>query len=196
LKNNLISLSTNPPLFRGKVTLWFTRAKGLRFFCAAGKIRIWGSPAAVMNFVLLGWMLGMQNARGPLSLLLVSNLSNVLLDIWFVMGLHMGVEGVAWASVISQYTALALGLFLVKRMLGAIEKPEVPVVALLRDGWRDLRWFLAVNRDIFLRSLLLMLTFSFFTQQSAGFGELVLAANAVLLKFLMLELTRPINGLQ
>jgi len=140
-------------------------------------IRIWSAPATFMNYVLLGWFLGMQNARAPLYILTFVNLTNMLLDILFVMGLGYGANGVAWASLIAEYLGLLFSLWLVRRQL--MLYPGV----LLRDLVFDknkLHKLLSINRDILVRNLCLMFTLAFFTAQGARFGDLVLAANAVL----------------
>ena len=80
-------------------------------------IRIWSAPATLMNFVLIGWFLGMQNARGPLYIMLLINSVNIALDFAFVLGLGMAVAGAALASVIAEYSGLLLGIVLVQREL-------------------------------------------------------------------------------
>jgi MATE family multidrug resistance protein len=141
-------------------------------------IRVWGAPAALANYVLLGWFLGLQNARWPLVLQIFMNGLNILLDLVFVMGLGWGVEGVAAATLIAEYAALALGLVLAAKRLGML--PAGVARARIFDGAR-FRRMLAVNRDIFIRTLLLTFSFALFTDRSAQFGDLALAANAVLL---------------
>ena len=73
-------------------------------------IRIWGAPAALFNFVLLGWFFGIQNTRAALATQVFMNGVNIVLDLWFVIGLGWGVEGVAWATLISEVSAVGLGL--------------------------------------------------------------------------------------
>jgi MATE family multidrug resistance protein len=142
-------------------------------------IRIWGAPAALANYVLLGWFLGLQNARWPLVLQIFMNGLNILLDLVFVIGLGWGVEGVAAATLIAEYAALALGLVLAAKRLGML--PAGTAKARILDGAR-FRRMLAVNRDIFIRTLLLTFSFALFTDRGAQFGDLTLAANAVLLQ--------------
>jgi MATE family multidrug resistance protein len=84
------------------------------------RIGLRGAPAALTNLVLLGWMLGLQNARGPMLLLIVTNALNAALDLAFVLGLGLGVGGVAWATVAAQYGGLAFGIWLVRGELRAI----------------------------------------------------------------------------
>lgn len=143
-------------------------------------VRIWSAPATLINYVLIGWLLGMQNARGPLYLLLVINITNILLDLWFVWGLGMDVDGVALASVIAEYLGVGVGLWLVARELrdypGRWLKQHILDPARLGE-------MLALNHNIFIRTLCLIFSFAFFTAQGAKFGDVVLAANAVLMNF-------------
>ncbi|PSJ45333.1 MATE family efflux transporter DinF [Zobellella endophytica] len=148
-------------------------------------IRIWSAPAALTNLVLLGWLLGNQNARAPMWLLILGNGVNILLDIWFVLGLGWQVKGAAAASVLADYLAMLLGAWLVWRTLAARGlRPATGFWdrALNRTAFRRL---LGLNRDIFLRALCLQLTFAFMTFQGARLGDAVVAANAVLMNFLM-----------
>ena len=73
-------------------------------------IRVWSAPASLLNFVLIGWLLGMQNARGPLAMVLTINLVNIALDLVFVVGLGWRVEGVAAATLIAELAGLGMGL--------------------------------------------------------------------------------------
>ena len=78
-------------------------------------VRIWSAPAALCNLVIMGWLLGMQDARSPMLLLILSNLVNMVLDAWFVLGLGWQVRGVAAASLLADYCSLGVGLWLVSR---------------------------------------------------------------------------------
>ncbi|NNG44768.1 MATE family efflux transporter DinF [Pseudoalteromonas sp. NEC-BIFX-2020_002] len=146
-------------------------------------IRIFSAPAALCNLVLLAWMLGIHYGKGPFYLLLVTNITNIVLDIYFVVFLDWEVAGAAWASVIADYIALVFALFLVIRLANKMSVP------LFVGGWfsRKKMWaLLSLNRDIFIRSLILQLCFSFMTFYGARIGDVTLAANAVLMNFLML----------
>lgn len=147
------------------------------------EIRIFSAPAALCNLVLLAWMLGVHYGKGPFYLLLVTNITNIVLDVYFVVFLDWGVAGAAWASLIADYLALFFALGLVFKL--AAKKG----VQLNISGWFSLSQMtslLSLNRDIFIRSLILQLCFSFMTFYGARIGEVTLAANAVLLNFLML----------
>ncbi|MFN4322717.1 MATE family efflux transporter [Aeromonas media] len=149
-------------------------------------VRIWSAPAALCNLVIMGWLLGMQDARSPMLLLILSNLVNMVLDAWFVLGLGWQVRGVAAASLLADYCSLGVGLWLVSRRLRHLPA-EVWQSAWLRWWqWPAVRRLLGLNRDIFIRSLCLQLCFAFMTLQGARLGDVAVAANAVLLNFLML----------
>jgi MATE family multidrug resistance protein len=105
---------------------------------------------------------------------------NAALDALLVLGLGMGVAGVAFASLAAEYVAAGLGLALVARA-GGLARPAAGWAA-VRD-WAALRRMVVVNRDLFVRTLVLLGAFAFFTRQGAAQGEVILAANAVLLNF-------------
>ena len=144
------------------------------------RLRIWSAPATLCNFVIVGWLLGMQKARGPLVITLTINLCNIVLDLWLVIGLGMKVEGVAIASVIAEMLGLAVGLIFVTQEL-ARHKGHWKWTNILELG-RYRRLF-SINSNLLLRTLALMFTFAFITAQGARMGDVILAANALLINF-------------
>lgn len=146
-------------------------------------IRIWSAPGTLANFALIGWFLGMQNARVPLYIFLTINLSNIALDLWFVLSLGMKVDGVALASVIAEYSGLAVGLAFAVPALRRREG-HWPLARLFNV--RAYAAFFSVNAHLFIRTMALMFTFGFVTAQGARLGGLILAANAVLMNLQML----------
>ena len=142
-------------------------------------IRIWSAPAALANYVVLGWFLGMQNARAGLIIQLAINLINIILDLVFVVGMGMAVEGVAVATVIAEYAGLGLGALMVYRALGKLGGNAIDWRRVLDPS--RMRHMITVNRDIFLRTLCLITAFAYLTIQGARMGDVILAANAVLL---------------
>lgn len=143
-------------------------------------IRIYTAPAVLSLYGINGWFLGMQNATYPMLVTIVLNLLNIILNVMFIYGFGMHVDGVAYGTLLSTYVALILAVFLFlkkyKRYLAQYVWKELLNAAKLR------RYF-SVNRDIFIRTLCLIFTFSFFTAVSAGQGDLILAANTILLQF-------------
>ena len=141
-------------------------------------IRVWSAPGTLANYVLIGWFLGLQNARVPLLIFLTINVTNIVLDLVFVIGLGMKVDGVALASVIAEYTALIVALTFAARELRRHEG---------RWPWsrpfnvRAYAAYFSVNANLFVRTMMLVFTFAFVTAQGARLGGLVLAAKAVLM---------------
>ncbi|MEB0079922.1 MATE family efflux transporter [Pseudomonas sp. CCI3.2] len=153
--------------------------------------RLFGLPAALASYALVGWFLGTQNARAPLAILLTTNLVNIALNLWFVMGLDWGVVGSARASVLAEWIGALLGLALTHKGLRAFPG-HVAWAALKR--WKNWRPLLAVNRDIFIRSLALQSVFFLITVQGARLGDATVAANALLLNGLLLT-AHALDGL-
>ena len=143
-------------------------------------IRVWSAPAVLVNYVVLGWLLGVQRARAALALQILMNGVNIGLDLIFVVGFGWEVAGVAWATVIAEATAALAGLALILKSLGRL--PDAADWMRLRDRAR-LTALLRVNLDIFLRTLCLLAAFGLFTAEGASFGDVVLAGNAILLQF-------------
>lgn len=141
-------------------------------------IRIWSAPGTLVNMVLVGWFIGLQNARVPLLIFLTINVTNIVLDLVFVIVLGMKVDGVALASVIAEYMGLAVALYFVVRALRQ-RAGHWPVSKLIK--WREYSVFFAINANLFIRTMALMFTFGFITAQGARMGEIILAANAILI---------------
>ena len=143
-------------------------------------VRIWSAPATLINYVFIGWFLGMQNARAPLYLLVLINATNIVLDLFFVFVLDMGVQGVALASVIAEYAGVVLALYLVHKQLQHGQGQWLHAAIFNLAQFRRL---LILNQNIFIRTLCLIFSFAFFTAQGAKHGDVILAANAVLMNF-------------
>ena len=143
-------------------------------------IRIYSAPATLFIYAVIGWFIGMQNAKLPMILAISVNLLNVLLSLLFIKVFAMDSNGVAWANVISQYGGLLLGMYLLSFYWRKIGKKIVVADALNREA---LLRFIHVNKDIFIRTLCLIFTLSFFTTQSANTSDTILAVNTLLFQF-------------
>jgi len=141
-------------------------------------IRIWGAPATIAAYALTGWLIALERTRAVLALQLLMNGLNIGLDIWFVLGLGWGVEGVAAATLIAEMAGLGFGLWLCR---AGLRRAGGRILDALR-----LKRMAAVNGDIMIRSVLLQGAFTTFLFMSAGQGDVVLAANQVLMQFLTL----------
>ena len=146
------------------------------------QIRIWSGPAAIAVYGLTGWLVAHERTKAVLVLQLWMNGVNILLDLWFVLGLGWGVEGVAAATVIAEISGLGIGLWLV------------------RDGFQGQYWkncavvfdrvilkrLAIVNSDIIIRSVLLEICLVSFLFLGSAFDDTTLAANQVLIQFLFI----------
>ncbi|WP_137223742.1 MATE family efflux transporter DinF [Shewanella sp. MEBiC00475] len=156
------------------------------FYCRQYvNIRIWSLPFALVNLVLLGWLLGRQAPKAAMWQLIIANSANIILDIVFVMVFKWNVQGAALASVIADISAFSVGLVMVKRQLKLTGELNLSHM-ISQLTWRGYARLLTLNRDIFIRSLCLQAAFSFMTFYGAGLGDNIIAANAVLLNLLML----------
>ena len=141
-------------------------------------IRIWAAPATLGSYVLLGWFLGQGKPRFNLMLVIAVNVLNIILDIVFVVWLDMNSAGVAWATLIAEYTGLIVGLIIVKQSF-KLSVRDVPVSVLF--DMEALKRYLSVNVNVFIRTIMLLLGFAVFTLQGAKYGEVILAANVILM---------------
>ena len=142
-------------------------------------IRVWSAPGTLANFVMVGWFLGLQNARVPLLIFLTINLTNIALDLLFVLVLGMKVDGVALASVFAEYTGLTVALIFAVRELRR-NHGHWPMDKFVRI--REYAAFFSINANLFVRTMALMFTIAFVTAQGTRMGGLVLAANAILMQ--------------
>ncbi|KGK00484.1 MATE family efflux transporter DinF [Thalassotalea sp. ND16A] len=171
--------------------LWLSGgSEQVQFFARQySTIRVWGIPAALANLVILGWLLGMHKAKYAMWLLIVTNLVNVILDLLFVLVFNWQVMGVALATLIAEYSSCVLGLYLISKTLNIKPKDLLNTLASIKQSLldkADLSPYLKLNRDIVIRTLCLEICFVFITFQGARLGDTVVAANAILLNFLLL----------
>jgi MATE family multidrug resistance protein len=162
--------------FRGMGVSGAVAEAGLVYF----HVRVWSAPFILLNYAILGWVLGRGEGGAGLFLQAVLNGVNVVLCLWFVLRLGWGVEGAAFAAVIAEGVTALVGLVLVRARIASL----FPTWS---DVWKpaEIRRMFAINWDIMIRSLALVLGLAVFTRESAAFGPVILAANSVLLRFYM-----------
>ncbi|MBO4718365.1 MAG: MATE family efflux transporter [Prevotella sp.] len=145
-------------------------------------IVIWGAPASLALFSLMGWFIGMQNTRIPMFISIMQNVVNILASLTLVYGFGMKIEGVALGTVIAQYAGLLIALGLLVRYYGRLSTYFSPTgnhhFSFLIPHFS----FFKVNRDIFLRTLCLVAVNLFFTSAGARQGAVILSVNTVLLQ--------------
>ena len=146
--------------------------------------RIWAVPAGVLLFGLNGWLTGMQNAIIPMIVAVMVNTIHVAFSIWFAFPLGMGIVGIAYASVVAQWTGViitaAITWWHFRKSFVAIKWREVIDMAAMKE-------FFLINRDIIVRTLCIVATYTFFTAASARMGDdNILAVNTILLQLFTL----------
>ncbi|MFK0690046.1 MATE family efflux transporter [Mesorhizobium sp. IMUNJ 23033] len=146
------------------------------------RIRLLAAPFTLINYAILGYVLG--RGEGRLGLMLQAVLNGINIVLCFLLGLELGwgVTGVAWATVTGEFLAMLLGLAIVIRRFRAA--PRLPRHRIL--DMTAFRHMLSLNRDIMIRSFSLLAAFALFTRQGAQFGTVTLAANAVLMNFFLI----------
>ena len=146
------------------------------------QIRIYSAPAVLMTYVAMGWLLGRQDSKGPLYILIVTNVSNIIFNLILVLGYDMNSAGVAWGSLLADYIGFAVAALLVWRQLGSITSRQFS----FSQSQTIIKQLLSLNGYLFVRTLLLLFTFAFVTAQSANISTEVLAANTILLQYVTL----------
>lgn len=147
------------------------------------QVYIWAAPAILIQTTLNGWFVGMQNSKYPMITAIFINIINIVLTIIFVMGYGMQIKGIAYATTTAQYAGLAISLALWCRKYSWVSGYfSLDVLKKLKGYIR----FFQVNKDIFIRTMLLVSVTSFFTSTSASISDNVLAANIILMQFFYL----------
>jgi len=143
------------------------------FYC---QIRIWAAPASLVNYAVLGTLLGRQRARSALLLQASIQVVNIVVALWLVSVEHWGIAGIATGTLIAEWCGCALGIVMAAN---CIYWRQIPWRALCH--MKALQRLFRINRDILLRTLSLVAAYGWFTRKGALAGDAVLAANAVLL---------------
>ncbi|NEQ95353.1 MAG: MATE family efflux transporter [Cyanothece sp. SIO2G6] len=143
--------------------------------------RIWDAPVTLLNFVVLGWLLGRSRSTTVLLLSIVSNGTNVILDYLFIVRWGWESSGAGLATALSQYAMTLVALLVIGRELWAtVQRAKWAEVW----EWSALRSLLSLSRDILIRTFFLLSVFATFTNLSAQLGTTLLAANTLLLQLL------------
>ena len=140
-------------------------------------IVIWGAPASLALFSLMGWFIGMQNTRFPMFISIMQNVVNILASLTLVYGFGMKIEGVALGTVIAQYAGFIVAIALLLKYYGRL----FPYYRGERL-FKDISAFFHVNSDIFLRTLCLVAVNLYFTSAGARSGAVILSVNTVMMQ--------------
>ena len=145
-------------------------------------IRVLAAPLALANYVILGWLIGLGRAGYGLSLQILLNGLNIVLGIVLVHTFGFGVAGVGWASFVAETATALVGIGVIFRLSDRSTRPSRHEIL---DGKAFAR-MIAINRDIMIRSFALLFAFALFTARSAAAGDVILAANEILMNLIVL----------
>lgn len=146
-------------------------------------VRIWAAPATISLYAFKGWFIGMQNSRIPMVIAIVLNIVNIVSSILFAYAFGMGIKGVALGTVIAQYSGVFAALFF---MIRYYRKMFKYIAFRASMQWHKMGYFFNINKDIFLRTICLIVVYTFFTSASAKVSDEVLAANSLLMQLFTL----------
>lgn len=143
-------------------------------------VRIWAAPANMLLYCFNGWFIGMQNTKIPMAIAIIINVLNIAFSVFFVVVMKQDVVGVALGTVIAQYFGLATAfIFLFTKYKKYLIKINIHILLNINK----IKRFFKVNTDLMIRSILLVVTIAFFTNQSAKLGDNILSINMILLQF-------------
>lgn len=146
-------------------------------------IRIWAAPANIGLMALLGWFLGMQNARFPMILIIAINIFNILFNFFFIYEMGMKSDGVALGTVLAQYLGLSLAIILFvaryRDQLKHLKRSTILQISKIKQ-------FFSVNADIFIRTMLLVFSLAFVNAKSFALDDNTLAINAILMQYFLM----------
>lgn len=145
-------------------------------------IRIWAAPATLGLYALKGWFIGMQDSKTPMWISIMINVVNIVFDIFFVMHLGMKIDGVAYATVIAQYSGLLTTLFIFFRKYNKAFSPSFSRAI----SMSKMKVFFKVNGDIFLRTVCIIAVTTYFTIASSKMEYPLLAVNTLIMQLFSL----------
>lgn len=146
-------------------------------------IRIWAAPATLSLNVFKGFFIGMQNAVSPMAVDVTVNITNVVASIFFALYAGLGFGGIAWGTLVAQYTGMALAVILMivyyRRFFHYID---------IRGSIRlsKMKRFFMLNADLFVRSLSFLFIYAGLTSLAAGYGDVALAVSSIMMKLMLL----------
>ena len=148
-------------------------------------IRIWAAPATLSLFTLKGWFIGMQDTKSPMAVDILVNVVNMVASYVLAVYTPLGIAGVAWGTLLAQYSGLVLALAIL-----FIRYIDISVFRHL-ERWKEAmrgserKQMMTLNRDLFIRSLCFMVVYVGFTSLASRYGDTELAVSSILMKFFM-----------
>ena len=145
--------------------------------------RIWAAPATMALYAFKGWFIGMQNSRSPMWIALLINSVNIAVSYFLAFTMGWGIMGIGAGTAIAQWCGVIMAIIIVKGYYSRFFKHFTTEGLFDRS---ELAKFFKVNTDIFIRTLCLVIVFTYFTVASSYLGDTVLAANSLMMQMFML----------
>lgn len=148
-------------------------------------IRIWAAPATLSLFTCKGWFIGMQDTKSPMAVDILVNVVNMIASYSLAVYTPLGVIGVAWGTLIAQYSGLVLasGILLTRYFNISVFRDFDKWRAAMK--WREIRRMMALNGNLFIRSLCFMVVYVGYTSLASRYGDTELAVSSILMKLFM-----------
>ena len=146
-------------------------------------VRIWAAPATLMLFTFKGWFIGMQDTKSPMSTDILVNAVNMLASYYLAVHAGYGVVGVAYGTLLAQYSGLFLAVAIMVLKYGIIHIGTREILAAMK--WPELKRMMSLNGNLFIRSLCFMVVYVGYTSLASRYGDEELAVSSILMKFFM-----------
>ena len=146
-------------------------------------VRIWAAPATMMLFTFKGWFIGMQDTKSPMAVDILVNVVNMVASYALAVYTPLGVVGVAYGTLIAQYSGLMLAIGILSIKYGIIHIGLKEILAAMR--WNEIRRMMALNGNIFIRSLCMMIVYVGYTSLASQYGDTELAVSSIMMKLFM-----------
>jgi MATE family multidrug resistance protein len=146
-------------------------------------VRIWAAPATLMLMAFKGWFIGMQDTKSPMAVDILVNVVNMVASYWLAVHTPQGVVGVAWGTLIAQYSGLFLAVMIMVFRYGIIHIGIREMMAAMRGP--QMRTMMSLNGNLFIRSLCFMVVYVGFTTLASRYGDTELAVSSILMKLFM-----------
>ena len=146
-------------------------------------VRVWAAPATLMLFTFKGWFIGMQDTKSPMATDILVNAVNMGASYYLAVHAGYGVVGVAYGTLVAQYSGLFLAVAILVLKYGIIHIGTREILAAMK--WPELKRMMSLNGNLFIRSLCFMVVYVGYTSLASRYGDTELAVSSILMKFFM-----------
>lgn len=146
-------------------------------------VRIWAAPATLMLFTFKGWFIGMQDTKSPMATDILVNAVNMAASYYMAVYAGQGVIGVAYGTIIAQYSGLFLAVAIMVLKYGIIHIGTREILAAMK--WPELKRMMSLNGNLFIRSLCFMVVYVGFSALMSQYGDVELAIGSIIMKLFM-----------